>query len=94
MDKAEPEDKKLPGHYAQRCDDANLGGYVLLPAIGVHQVPDTLQGVAVLPARAREGDTAGQIVTGGFTESQYVEIGQIQAQGLGTAIALFLTGQL
>ena len=69
MDKAEPEDKKLSGYDEERGHDADLGGDVLLPAIGVYKVPDELQGVDILPACAGEGDVAGQIAIGGFTAS-------------------------
>ena len=93
MDKAEPEDKKLSGDDAERRHDAGVGGDVLLPAIGVYQVPGQLQGVGILPACAGAGGVDGQAVAAGFAAPQYAAATPFQAerQAIGTSI---LTGQL
>jgi hypothetical protein len=43
MDQAEPKDQVFSGHQQERGVNSNLGGYVLLPASDLYQVPDKIQ---------------------------------------------------
>ena len=55
MDQAEPEDQNIPGHQPECRSVSNLGGYVLLPAFGVYQVPNKVQTITLLPAQTHSG---------------------------------------
>ena len=59
VDKAEPENKKLPGNFIERGDDAGLGGDVLLPAVGVHKIPDKISLFHILSAQVSAGNADG-----------------------------------
>ena len=43
MDQTESEDQVFSGNQQERGVDPNLGGYVLLPASDLYQVPDKIQ---------------------------------------------------
>jgi hypothetical protein len=70
VDKAEPENKKLPGNFIERGDDAGLGCNVLLPAAGVHKIPDKIPLFDILSAQASAGNAYGEDFAYRFTESE------------------------
>ena len=68
VDKAEPENKKLSGNFIERGDDTGLGCDVLLPAIGVHKIPDKVSLFYILSAQVGAGNAYGEDFAYRFTE--------------------------
>ena len=48
MDKAEPEDKDLPGDFKECSAYADMDSDVLLPAFDVYQISDEIQELIIL----------------------------------------------
>ena len=68
MGEAELEDKDIFGDERERRFNADLVGHVLLPAAGVHQIPEPVRAFPLLLASADKGGFNGAFIAAGYVK--------------------------